>query len=172
MFYVSEYGDGQALPIAVVVAQATPAVDPDDEFVTYMPSDYWFLGKTMHRRGHPLPGDAVNYALVWTAGDVSAPGVFKIADTPDDVLNKPTINQIESAMGIEVPAKSTLRETVRLIVRHYPEKFPQVPIGNAGIIRIVLGDLVDVFDQDDDPVTRVTHPYIGTPPEGTKRDNP
>lgn len=52
-----------------------------------------------------------DYALAWTPVQVSAPGVFVIADAPGSTLNNPTVRNINDTLGTDLP-RVTLTETV------------------------------------------------------------
>lgn len=106
-------------------------------------------------------------AFVWTDAPVSGAGVWWLADLPDDELSNPTVNTLNATLGVDVPRRATLQQAVRLVFRHYPAKFCQPPIDNDGMVRIVCGDLVDVFNQGDDPTDDVIEyrdPAIPAPP--------
>ena len=97
---------------------------------------------------------ASGWSLVWTdvAPSPMPSGVVLIAATPDSALSNPTVNQINSSLGTNLPQGATLREAVVALMTTEATgqgngKWNRVLAGRDGKVRIFLGDLYEEWTE-------------------------
>jgi hypothetical protein len=94
------------------------------------------------------------WCLVWTQETLAGPpaGVVLIATGPDTALSNPTVNQINSALGTNLPQGTTLRQAAKTIMTteatgHGNGKWNPIVAGADGKLKLFLGDLVDEWEE-------------------------